>query len=58
MGWFRPVHYKSVWAQEVRALLTARKTVQKAALDIELSLHGVLRNFGLKMGKALSARAA
>jgi transposase len=51
MGWFRPVYCKSVSAQEVRALLTARKAIQKAALDLELSLRGVLRNFGLKLGQ-------
>ncbi|MCC5972313.1 MAG: IS110 family transposase [Pararhodobacter sp.] len=56
MGWFRPVHCKSVSAQEMRAVLTARKAVQKAALDIELSLRGVLRNFGLKMGKVSKGR--
>jgi transposase len=28
LGWFRPVHCKSVSAQETRALLTARKLVQ------------------------------
>ncbi|MAB06451.1 MAG: IS110 family transposase [Rhodobacteraceae bacterium] len=50
MGWFRPVHCKSVSAQEMRALLSARKAVQKAALDIEQSLRGVLRNFGMKLG--------
>ncbi len=51
MGWFRPVHCKSVSAQEMRAVLTARKAVQKAALDLEMALRGVLRNFGLKLGK-------
>ena len=51
MGWFRPVHCKSVSAQEMRALLTARRAIQKAAIDVELSLRGVLRNFGLKLGK-------
>ena len=56
MGWFRPVHCKSVSAQEMRAILTARKAVQKAALDIEMSLRGVLRNFGLKMGKVSKGR--
>ncbi|WP_264214424.1 IS110 family transposase [Leisingera thetidis] len=56
MGWFRPVHCKSISAQEMRAVLTARKAVQKAALDIELSLRGVLRNFGLKMGKVAKGR--
>ena len=28
LGWFRPVHCKSMDAQEVRAVLTARKLVQ------------------------------
>lgn len=51
MGWFRPVHCKSVSAQEMRALLSARKAIQQSAIDLELSLRGVLRNFGLKMGK-------
>lgn len=51
MGWFRPVHCKSVSAQELRALLGARRSVQKALLDIEQSLRGVLRNFGLKVGR-------
>ena len=27
LGWFRPVHCKSAEAQEIRALLTARKLV-------------------------------
>jgi len=56
MGWFRPVHCKSVSAQEMRALLSARKTVQRALLDIEGSLRGVLRNFGLKLGPISKGR--
>lgn len=56
MGWFRPVHCKSISAQEVRALLSARKAIQKAMLDLELSLRGVLRNFGLKLGKVSKGR--
>ena len=50
LGWFRPVHCKSVEAQETRALLTARKLVQSKLHDIELSLRGILRGFGLKVG--------
>jgi transposase len=50
LGWFRPVHCKSVPAQETRALLTARKLLQAKHLDVELSLRGVLRGFGLKVG--------
>ena len=44
------VHCKSLPAQEVRALLTARKLVQTKHHDIEMSLRGVLRGFGLKVG--------
>ena len=50
LGWFRPVHCKSVPAQETRALLTARKLLQTKQLDVEMSLRGVLRGFGLKVG--------
>jgi len=50
LGWFRPVHCKSLPAQEVRALLTARKLLQGKNHDVEMSLRGVLRGFGLKVG--------
>lgn len=50
LGWFRPVHCKSVSAQEVRALLSARKAIQQSMISLELSLRGLLRNFGLKVG--------
>jgi transposase len=50
LGWFRPVHCKSMEAQEVRAILGARKLVQSKLLDVENSLRGTLRNFGLKVG--------
>jgi len=51
LGWFRPVHCKSMEAQEVRAMLTARKLVQKMLHEAEMSLRGILRGFGLKVGK-------
>jgi transposase len=51
LGWFRPVHCKSIEAQETRAVLTARKLVQSKLLDTENSLRGILRGFGLKVGK-------
>jgi CoA transferase family III len=50
LGWFRPVHCKSLPGQEVRALLTARKLLQTKNHDVEMSLRGVLRGFGLKVG--------
>jgi len=51
LGWFRPVHCKSLAAQELRAVLTARKLVQAKLRDIENSLRGILRGFGLKVGR-------
>ena len=51
LGWFRPVHCKSLAAQELRAVLTARKLVQSKLRDVENSLRGILRGFGLKVGK-------
>jgi transposase len=50
LGWFRAVHCKSLPAQELRAVLTARKLVQGKRHDIEMSLRGILRGFGLKVG--------
>jgi transposase len=51
LGWFRPVHCKSMSAQEIRAMLTARKLIQSKLQDVENSLRGILRGFGLKVGK-------
>ncbi len=61
MGWFRPVHCKSVSAQELRALqlralLDARRTLQKSRISIELSMRGMLRGFGLKLGQVRRQR--
>src|SRR6201987_5243932 len=58
LGWFRPVHCKSMTAQEIRAMLTARKLVQSKLQDIENSLRGILRGFGLKVGKTTKRRFA
>lgn len=58
LGWFRPVHCKSMSAQETRAILTARDLVQTKLRDIEMSLRGILRGFGLKVGKTTSPRFA
>ena len=55
LGWFKPVHCKSVSAQETRAVLTVRKLVQGKLYDIEMSLRGVLRGFGLKVGQTTKA---
>jgi len=58
LGWFRPVHCKSMSAQEARSLLTARKLVQSKLRDVENSLRGILRGFGLKVGKTTELKFA
>ena len=58
MGWLRPVHCKSPPAQEVRALLVGRKLLQGKLLDIERSIRGLLRGFGLKVGQVSKGRFA
>jgi transposase len=58
VGWFRPVHCKSLGAQETRAILTARTLVDAKLHDIEASLRGLLRGFGLKVGATTPTRFA
>src|SRR5436190_22551480 len=58
MGWYRPVHRKSPDAQEVRALLAGRKLLQAKLRDVELSVRGILRGFGLKVGEVSKGRFA
>lgn len=50
MGRCRPVHRKSLPSQEVRALLAARKQLQIKVIDLEQTVRGLLRGFGLKVG--------
>ena len=52
LGWFRPVHVKSMDAREQRALLAARATLVRRIRDVENSVRGLLRGFGLKLGVA------
>ena len=58
VGWFRPVHCKSMNAQETRVILNTRNLVQSKLKDIEASARGMLRNFGLKVGSTTRIRFA
>ena len=58
MGWFRPVHCKSLPSQDIRTLLSGRKLLLCKVIDVELSIRGLLRGFGLKMGKVSQGRFA
>lgn len=55
VGLFKPVHVKTLAAQEQRTLLTSRELIQRKLLDTKCDMRGTLRNFGLKVG-AISTR--
>jgi transposase len=50
VGLFKPVHVKTLASQEIRLLLGGRRVLQTTMIDIENSIRGLLRNFGLKVG--------
>jgi transposase len=56
MGWYRPVHAKSAACKDTRALLAGRKLLQAKLLDVELSIRGILRGYGLKVGEVSRGR--
>src|SRR4051812_11543250 len=55
-GWFRPVHVKTLDAREQRTMLSARATLVARLKDIENSVRGLLRSFGLRLPRALRGR--
>ncbi|EJU10182.1 transposase IS116/IS110/IS902 family protein, partial [Sphingomonas sp. LH128] len=55
-GWFRPVHVKTIPAREQRTLLAARSTLMRRQKDIENSVRGLLKGFGLRLGRLLRGR--
>jgi transposase len=56
MGWFRPVHAKTVSARERRVLLGARETLVRRTRDLDNSVRGLLRGFGLRPPRLLRER--
>jgi transposase len=50
VGLFKPVHVKTLAAQEQRMPLTSRQLIQHKLLDVACDMRGTLRNFGLKVG--------
>lgn len=50
-GWFKAVHVKSVESQELRTLRVAREFFINKLRDHENEIRGLLRPFGLKVGR-------
>lgn len=55
VGWFTAVHVKTAEAQELRLLLTNRKTLLQKRVAIDNEVRGTLKAFGLKLGKVSQA---
>ena len=51
VGWFTAVHVKSAESQELRLLLTNRKTLVTGRVMLENEIRGTLKAFGLKVGR-------
>jgi transposase len=55
VGWFTAVHVKTTASQELRLLLTNRKTLLTSRVALENETRGALKAFGLKVGKVSEA---
>ncbi|MDH3664924.1 MAG: IS110 family transposase [Alphaproteobacteria bacterium] len=51
-GWYKEVQVKSLPCHEIRAVLNSRAQLVKIRCDLENQIRGLLKNFGLVIGKA------
>ena len=51
LGHFRPVHVKSRGAQQVRTLIVARRQLVGTILQLEGTVRGLLKVYGIKIGR-------
>ncbi len=51
-GWYKEVQVKSVACHEIRAVLKSRGQLIKIKRDLENEIRGLLKNLGLRIGKA------
>ena len=56
MGFFRAVHVKTRASQEARLLLVNRGLMQRQRLQIQNTIRGTLKGFGIKLGKVSQGR--
>lgn len=49
MGWFQPVHLKAPAARDLRLLLSARDSLGRRVRELDNSVRGLLRGFGLRV---------
>ena len=51
-GWYKEVQVKSLPCHEVRAVLNSQAQLVKVKRDLENQIRGLLKNLGLRIGKA------
>ena len=51
-GWYKEVQVKSLPCHEIRAMLNSRALLVKIKRDLENQIRGLLKNLGLRIGKA------
>ena len=51
-GWYKDVQVKSLPCHEVRAVLNSQAQLVKVKRDLENQIRGLLKNLGLRIGKA------
>lgn len=56
MGWFQPVHLKTPAARDLRLMLSARDTLARRIRELDNSIRGLLRGFGLRISKGARGR--
>lgn len=49
MGWFQPVHLKTPAARDLRLMLSARDSLGRRVRELDNSIRGLLRGFGLRV---------
>lgn len=49
MGWFQPVHLKTPAARDLRLMLSARDSLGRRVRELDNSVRGLLRGFGLRV---------
>jgi transposase len=56
VGWYRPVHLKRPEARKLRLLLSSREMLVRTRIDLDNHIRGVLKAFGLKVGKVATGQ--
>jgi transposase len=56
VGWYRAVHLKRPEARKLRLLLSSREMLVRTRIDLDNHIRGVLKGFGLKIGKVAAGQ--